>query len=118
MFQEVHAKQESSIKVSISYVEIYNEMMYDLLASLPDQDTISSSSSSAAAANSLVIAEVSNTIMLPYIVEQWLQDNKGNVYVKGLSIRLAENEEEALNMLFEVSLLLQYFNAVIFWCKA
>ena len=114
MFQEVHAKQESSIKVSISYVEIYNEMMYDLLATLPDQDTISSSS----AANSLVIAEVSSTIMLPYMIEQWLQDNKGNVYVKGLSIRLAENEEEALNMLFEVSLLLQYFNAVIFWCKA
>ena len=53
MFQEVHARQESSIKVSISYVEIYNEMMYDLLATLPDQDTSSSS------ANSLVIAEVS-----------------------------------------------------------
>ena len=35
-------------------------------------------------------------------VQQLLQDNKGNVYVKGLSIRLAENEEEALNMLFEV----------------
>ena len=54
MFQEVHARQESSIKVSISYVEIYNEMMYDLLATLPDQDTSSSLS-----ANSLVIAEVS-----------------------------------------------------------
>ena len=84
-------------------------MMYDLLATLPDQDTTSSS------ANSLVIAEVSGTIILPYIVEQWLQDNKGNVYVKGLSIRLAENEEEALNMLFEVSCTSDPY---IFWYKA
>ncbi|XP_065889212.1 kinesin-like protein KIF9 isoform X2 [Dysidea avara] len=78
VFQEARNRQESSIKVSISYVEIYNEMMYDLLATLPDDHTPSTS-------NPLVIAE----------------DNKGLVYVKGLSIRLAENEEEALNMLFE-----------------
>ena len=82
--------------MSISYVEIYNEMMYDLLATLPDQDN--------ASCTPLVIAEVSvyNTITIsPYIITT-VQDNKGNVYVKGLSIRLAENEEEALNMLFEV----------------
>ena len=30
------------------------------------------------------------------------------MYVKGLSIRLAENEEEALNMLFEVCTLCGY----------
>ena len=31
-----------------------------------------------------------------------LEDNNG-VYVKGLSCHLAQNEEEALNLLFEVS---------------
>lgn len=70
-------------------------MMYDLLASLPDQEN--------ASCNPLVIAEVSQYNNKHSTLQQWLQDNKGNVYVKGLSIRLAENEEEALNMLFEVS---------------
>ena len=47
--------------MSISYVEIYNEMMYDLLATLPDQDNTLS--------NPLVIAEVSqcnNNITIHY----------------------------------------------------
>ena len=51
MFQEAHSRQESSIKVSISYVEIYNEMMYDLLATLPDDHSLSTSTP-------LIIAEV------------------------------------------------------------
>ena len=69
-------------------------MMYDLLATLPDQDMTSP--------NSLIIAEVSQTVNSNNIITMVLQDNKGNVYVKGLSTRIAENEEEALNMLFEV----------------
>ena len=31
------------------------------------------------------------------------QDEQGGVVVKGLSVRVANNEDEALNMLFEVS---------------
>ena len=31
-----------------------------------------------------------------------LQDEQGGVVVKGLTVRVANNEEEALNMLFEV----------------
>ena len=31
-----------------------------------------------------------------------LQDDRGGVYVKGLTTRMVQSEEEALNMLFEV----------------
>lgn len=61
-------------------MEIYKETMFDLLTSLPD---------------TLVQAQNS-----PLVV---VEDHNG-VYVKGLSCHLAQNEEEALNLLFEVSL--------------
>ena len=61
MFQEARNRQESSIKVSISYVEIYNEMMYDLLATLPDDHTPSTS-------NPLVIAEVNTNEYVVYCI--------------------------------------------------
>lgn len=32
LFQEIEARYEQDITVGISYLEIYNEMMYDLLA--------------------------------------------------------------------------------------
>jgi len=61
VFQEARSRQESSIKVSISYVEIYNEMMYDLLATLPDDHTSSMS-------NPLIIAEVSTLTSVLHIL--------------------------------------------------
>lgn len=60
----------------ISYLEIFNEVMYDLLSTLPG----SSPSGSL------------------YIVE----DAGGGVSVKGLQSHLAPTEEEALNLLFVV----------------
>lgn len=32
LFQEIEARYEQDITVGVSYLEIYNEMMYDLLA--------------------------------------------------------------------------------------
>ena len=63
----------------ISYLEIYNETMFDLLSTLPETMT-------AAQQNSMTVVE----------------DEHG-VYVKGLSCHLAQSEEEALNLLFEVN---------------
>jgi len=62
----------------ISFLEIYNETMFDLLSTLPE-------SMKAAQLSPLTIVE----------------DEQG-VYVRGLQNHVANNEEEALNMLFEV----------------
>lgn len=62
----------------ISYLEIYNETMFDLLSSLPET--------------------MSQAQISPMTV---VEDHNG-VYVKGLSCHLAQTEEEALNLLFEV----------------
>ena len=37
IFNEIANKPESAITVRVSFVEIYNEEMYDLLAGLPSQ---------------------------------------------------------------------------------
>ena len=65
----------------ISYMEIYNETMLDLLTTLPAHMNGSNEPT-------------------PLTV---VEDENG-VYVKGLSNFRAESEEEALNMLFEVSI--------------
>lgn len=70
----------------VSYLEIYNESMFDLLGSLPE-----ATMSHCKEPNS-----VSETIA---VVE-----NQDGIYVKGLSCYLAQNEEEALNLLFEVKI--------------
>lgn len=67
----------------ISYMEIYNESMFDLLGTLPEAGFGKDGSISP---DPMVISE-----------------NQGSVYVKGLSCHLAQNEEEALNLLFEVN---------------
>jgi len=65
-------------------MEIYNETMVDLLS------TLSSS--------------VKNPQVPSYQTSQLqvIEDDQGSVYVRGLSTHLAHNEEDALNMLFEV----------------
>lgn len=66
----------------VSYLEIYNEQLFDLLSPIADFETTNSAMT---------------------IVE----DDSGWVNVKGLSCHLAQTEEEALNFLFEVRLLSQ-----------
>lgn len=77
LFREIEERPEFSITVRISYLEIYNETMYDLLALLPESDP-------QAYGEPLTVTE-----------------NQDGTYVKGLASHLAQNEEEALNLLFE-----------------
>jgi len=65
-------------------MEIYNETMFDLLSTLSSSIKDSQLSS------------YQNSSM------QVIEDDRGSVYVRGLSRHLAQNEEDALNMLFEV----------------
>lgn len=71
LFTEIQARYEQSITVRVSYLEIYNEMMYDLLS-----------------------PELSSNISIN-------EDGKGMIFFKGLTQKICNNEEEALSSLFE-----------------
>ncbi len=75
LFQELGGKIEYDSKVSISYLEIYNEIIFDLLSPVPTNDQK---------------GEIN-----------FQEDSKENVVVKGLSKHIVANEEEAFNLLFE-----------------
>ena len=78
VFKEIQSRQDRSYTVRIGYIEIYNEQLFDLLStlSMPGQ--------------------------LEYNSNLTIFDDRGDVFVKGLSYQLANSEEEALNLLFEV----------------
>jgi len=67
-------------------MEIYNETLSDLLSTLTS--TIKD--------NQQPVSSYQTTAL------QVIEDDRGQVYVRGLSRHLAQNEEDALNMLFEV----------------
>ena len=75
LFQELGGKIDYDSKVSIAYLEIYNEIIFDLLSPLPPNEQK---------------GEIN-----------FQEDSKGNVLVKGLSKHTVANEEEAFNLLFE-----------------
>jgi len=76
VFRSVEADNDRAISIKISYLEIYNENMFDLLSTLPESHD---------ADNNLTIVE----------------ETDGSVRVKGLSLHTARDEGEALNLLFE-----------------
>eukprot|EP00002_Diphylleia_rotans_P005576 TRINITY_DN1474_c0_g1_i4.p1 TRINITY_DN1474_c0_g1~~TRINITY_DN1474_c0_g1_i4.p1 ORF type:complete len:689 (-),score=135.14 TRINITY_DN1474_c0_g1_i4:497-2563(-) len=76
IFADVQNRPESAFTIRISFLEIYNETLVDLLAGLPSSDQTE---------QQLLIAE----------------DSKGMVVVKGLKQVVATSEEEALNLFFE-----------------
>lgn len=78
LFREVEDRPEFAITCRVSYLEIYNETMFDLLSTLPE------SWSQINENQPMTICE-----------------NEDGIYVKGLSCHLVQNEEEALNLLFE-----------------
>eukprot|EP00163_Fabomonas_tropica_P022441 TRINITY_DN3912_c0_g1_i12.p1 TRINITY_DN3912_c0_g1~~TRINITY_DN3912_c0_g1_i12.p1 ORF type:complete len:770 (+),score=264.45 TRINITY_DN3912_c0_g1_i12:167-2476(+) len=75
IFREVNSRPDEAFKIQCSYLEIYNESLFDLLGSLPE-----------ATDEDLVV----------------MGDNaRGGTYVKGLMRPIANTEEDALNLLFE-----------------
>ena len=77
MYKEIEDRGEQAVSVRISYLEIYNESMFDLLSTLPDA--------------------------IQVVPMMTISEDEFGVNIKGLSMHLAQNEEEALNLLFEVS---------------
>ena len=77
LFKEIQKRQDSSHTVRIGYLEIYNEQFYDLLSG-----------------TNLANHEGSSSLRIC--------DDRGDIFVKGLTYQLVTNEEDALNLLFEV----------------
>ena len=75
LFQELGGKVDYESKVSISYLEIYNEIIFDLLSPIPANEQK---------------GEIN-----------FQEDSKGNIVAKGLTKHSVANEEEAFNLLFE-----------------
>ena len=71
MFQEVQSRYDQSIIVRVAYLEIYNETIYDLLS-----------------------PELNSNVVI-------YEDGKGGIFTKGMTQKICNNEEEALNLLFE-----------------
>ena len=76
LFNEISTKPEYDFNIQVSYLEIYNEIMFDLL---PEDGKF--------------LGERANI--------EFQEDNKGNVIVKGLTKHKVTNEEECFNLLFE-----------------
>lgn len=77
IFREISDRPQLSFTVRVSYLEIYNENMGDLLA-----------------AGSPVLLGQENELTV-------VDDKNGTSYVKGLTMQVTNSEEEALNHLFE-----------------
>lgn len=75
IYAEAAARPENNITIRLSYVEIYNELMFDLLTDV-------------------AVSEQSGDL---HVVE----DAKGGVQVKGVSNPVASREEEALHIFFQ-----------------
>ncbi|XP_077349676.1 kinesin-like protein KIF9 [Lithobates pipiens] len=75
VFKEIGEQSDNSVTVRVSYLEIYNETLFDLLSTLPE-------------------VPASDTQMA-------IVDDPHGVSVKGLSVHHVPSEEHALNLLFE-----------------
>ncbi|XP_069501891.1 kinesin-like protein KIF9 [Ambystoma mexicanum] len=76
VFREIEARRDQSVTVRISYLEIYNENLFDLLSTMPD-------------------------VVVSPETQLSIADDLRGVFVKGLSTHLTSHEEDALNLLFE-----------------
>ena len=77
LFSEFRKRTDAHFKIYVSYLELYNEQGYDLLDSKHDTKSLDD---------------------LPKVMI--LEDDSGNYHLKNLSLHPADNEEEALNLLF------------------
>ncbi|KAI8590910.1 P-loop containing nucleoside triphosphate hydrolase protein [Geranomyces variabilis] len=76
VFREMADRPQLSYTARISYIEIYNEQMVDLLGAVPE------------------VVKGDNGLNV-------VEDQNGTAQVKGLTVRVANTEEEALSYLFE-----------------
>lgn len=75
IFNEIQSRPEFSYVVKVSFAEIYNELIYDLLSTTPPSEQLGNIN---------------------------IQDDpKYGITVKGLTLILCESEEQALNQVFE-----------------
>lgn len=75
IYEEAQARPENNITIRLSYVEIYNELMFDLLTDVG-------------------VAEQSGDVNI-------VEDARGNIQVRGLSMPVAGTEEDALHTFFQ-----------------
>ncbi len=83
LFKEIQNRQDRSYTVRIGYLEIYNEQLFDLLATMP------------------LATMQNNNPATDFNSGLSIFDDRGDVFVKGLTYQLAASEEDALNLLFE-----------------
>jgi kinesin family protein 6/9 len=83
IFRTMAARSDMSYQLSVSYVEIYNEHLFDLLAVKPPPGTLNPS--------------------VPHSIDLSVQEdaNGGGVSIKGLVKRVVNSEQECLDALFE-----------------
>lgn len=85
VFYEVNNRPEKSFHISMSYLEIYNESLFDLL-------------------NAGNINDIDQSDLEPSQSDESIQimeDSTNTVFVRGLSKHTVMNEEEALSLMFE-----------------
>nr|XP_019579556.1 PREDICTED: kinesin-like protein KIF9 isoform X2 [Rhinolophus sinicus] len=75
VFRMIEECPTHAITVRVSYLEIYNESLYDLLSTLP--------------------------YVGPSVTPMTIVENPQGVFIKGLSVHLTSQEEDAFSLLFE-----------------
>lgn len=76
IYHEIAARFDQAVTIRVSYVEIYNEQMFDLLSPIPTHE------------------QSSSTLQIQ-------EDARGGVVIKNARLVVCDSEEEALNCLFE-----------------
>ncbi|XP_052577934.1 kinesin-like protein KIF9 isoform X6 [Peromyscus californicus insignis] len=75
VFRMIEERPTHAITVRVSYLEIYNENLFDLLSTLP--------------------------YVGPSVTPMTIVENPQGVFIKGLSVHLTSQEEDAFSLLFE-----------------
>ncbi|XP_032017649.1 kinesin-like protein KIF9 isoform X8 [Hylobates moloch] len=75
VFRTIEERPTHAITVRVSYLEIYNESLFDLLSTLP--------------------------YVGPSVTPMTIVENPQGVFIKGLSVHLTSQEEDAFSLLFE-----------------
>ena len=76
VFRMIEERPTHAVTVRVSYLEIYNESLFDLLSTLP--------------------------YVGPSVTPVTIVENPQGVFIKGLSVHLTSQEEDAFSLLFEV----------------